>query len=432
MQFLTALAVLAQEEGESGGLSLVLPHTKELIAGIVAFAIVFFFVWRKALPAINRILEARQQAISGQLDDAEKAKTEAENLLADYRAQLAEAKSEGNRIIEEARTAAEQLKTDMVARAEAEAAQILAKAREEAENEKARALAEARHEVGESRSTSPRRSSASPRRQDAAGARRALPGGAGAALDGRSDQRLRQRDPRRCQGRGRTERVENEFLALAQPSRRPLSSGRHSPTPASHREEEGIVDDLIGGRASPLTVGLVLRRRQGDVRHPRDSHGFVAGRPLPAKVWPRSVRPCRSRPRPSSVWRLPGQGHRQEGRGEGRSRVGYRWRRRSCRRRRDRWHRGPPRCLREAILSLEESYGRADHHADEITAASRRTSRLAPRSSRRRSGTSSIADGVARVKGCPMPCPLSYSSSPAGCSVWPSTSTRGHRRSAHG
>jgi len=151
MQFLNALVVLATEEGgeSGGGLSLVLPHPEELIAGILAFLIVFFFVWRKALPSINKTLEARQQAITGQLSEAEESKREAESLLADYRAQLAEAKTEGNRIIEEARTAGEQLKADVVARAEEEATQILDKAREEAENEKTRALAEARREVGE-------------------------------------------------------------------------------------------------------------------------------------------------------------------------------------------------------------------------------------------------------------------------------------------
>lgn len=151
MQLLTALAVLAQEEGEeaSSGISLVLPHPEELIAGILAFAIVFFFVWRWALPTINKTLEARQQAITGQLTEAEEAKREAESLLADYKSQLAEAKSEGNRIIEEARVAAEQLRADVVAKADEEASQTLAKAREEATTEKVRALADARREVGE-------------------------------------------------------------------------------------------------------------------------------------------------------------------------------------------------------------------------------------------------------------------------------------------
>ena len=151
MHLLNALAVLATEEGgeSSGGLTLVLPHTEELIAGVLAFLIVFFFVWKKALPTINKTLEARQQAITGQLTEAEAAKREAESLLADYRAQLAEAKAEGNRIIEEARQAGEQLKADIAGRAEEEAAQTLAKAREEAQSEKSRALADAKREVGE-------------------------------------------------------------------------------------------------------------------------------------------------------------------------------------------------------------------------------------------------------------------------------------------
>jgi F-type H+-transporting ATPase subunit b len=151
MQLLTALAVLATEEGaeSGGGLSLILPPTSELIAGVLAFLIVFWFVGRRALPMINRTLEARQQAITGQLTEAEESKKEAESLLADYRSQLAEAKTEGNRIIEEARVAGDQLKADIVARAEEEAAATLAKAREEAETEKARALAEARREVGQ-------------------------------------------------------------------------------------------------------------------------------------------------------------------------------------------------------------------------------------------------------------------------------------------
>jgi F-type H+-transporting ATPase subunit b len=150
MQLITALAVLATEEGgESSGLSLVLPHPTEVIAGILSFAIVFFFVWKKALPMINTTIEARQQAITGQLTQAEETKQEAESLLADYKAQLADAKAEGNRLIEEARLAGEQLKADIVARAEEQANQTLSKARDEAQSEKARALAEAKREVGE-------------------------------------------------------------------------------------------------------------------------------------------------------------------------------------------------------------------------------------------------------------------------------------------
>jgi len=151
MQFLSALAVLATEGGDeaSGGLSLVLPHPEELIAGILAFAIVFFFVWKWALPTINKTLEARQEAITGQISEAERVKADAEKLLADYKAQLAEAKSEGNRVIEEARVAGDQMKAEILAKANDEASQVIAKARAEAESERSRALTEARREVGE-------------------------------------------------------------------------------------------------------------------------------------------------------------------------------------------------------------------------------------------------------------------------------------------
>lgn len=141
--------LLAAEEESGGGIDLLLPATAELIAGIIAFAVVFFFMWKWAWPAINRSLENRQQAISGQLGEAEAAKVEAQSLLDDYRAQLTDAKGEANRIVEEARAQAETVRSDLVARAETEAGQIVTKAREDAANEKARALQEARQEVAD-------------------------------------------------------------------------------------------------------------------------------------------------------------------------------------------------------------------------------------------------------------------------------------------
>ncbi|GIU91879.1 MAG: ATP synthase subunit b [Acidimicrobiia bacterium] len=141
--------ILAAEEGAeaSSGLDLLLPATPELVGGIIAFGIVFFFIWKWAGPAINRSLEQRQQAIAGRLEEAEKAKAEAESLLADYRQQMAEARQRASEIIDEARQAAEQLRDEILAKANEEAAQIVAKARDEAAAERQRVLAEAREEV---------------------------------------------------------------------------------------------------------------------------------------------------------------------------------------------------------------------------------------------------------------------------------------------
>ncbi len=149
MQFLTAMVLLAQEEETSSNVDLVLPEPAELIAGIIAFSIVFFFVWKWAWPTINKTLEQRQAAMTGKMEQAEAAKVEAESLLSDYKRQLAEAKTEGNRIIEDARVTAEQMKTDMLSKAESEAENIRVKGRDDATSEKSRALAEARSEVGD-------------------------------------------------------------------------------------------------------------------------------------------------------------------------------------------------------------------------------------------------------------------------------------------
>jgi F-type H+-transporting ATPase subunit b len=137
----------AGADGNGSPVDLLLPAWPELIAGIIAFGIVFLFVRMWAWPAINRSLEARQQAITGRLAEAEKAKSDAESLRADYERQIGEARGQGNQIIEEARKTAEQMKSEIVGRAQSEADLLVGKAREEAAGEKARALAEARQEV---------------------------------------------------------------------------------------------------------------------------------------------------------------------------------------------------------------------------------------------------------------------------------------------
>lgn len=144
---IVVLATQAEEAGEGSNVSLVLPETSELIAGIVAFVIVFYFINRWALPALNDTLEARQRAIGGKLEEAERNKVEAESVLADYKTQLTETRAKEAEILEEARNAAETVRADILAKANAEADQILSKARADADAEKRRVLADARTEV---------------------------------------------------------------------------------------------------------------------------------------------------------------------------------------------------------------------------------------------------------------------------------------------
>lgn len=132
---------------EPGGIKLLLPATSEMIAGLLAFAIIFIVVWKWVLPTIDKRLEARQQAITGQLMAAEATKVEAESLLTDYKKQVAGARDEANRIVDEARRTADSLRSETASRADAEAAEIVRKAREEAAGEKQRAAGAIRDEV---------------------------------------------------------------------------------------------------------------------------------------------------------------------------------------------------------------------------------------------------------------------------------------------
>ena len=74
---------------------------------------------------------------------------EADQLLADYRTQLAGARDESNRIIEEARKTADQLRRDVQAKAEQEAQATVVRAQEEIRTERDRVFQELRGQVGE-------------------------------------------------------------------------------------------------------------------------------------------------------------------------------------------------------------------------------------------------------------------------------------------
>ena len=125
------------------------PHWEELLVGALAFAVLFYFVWKWVLPRVGALLEERRDKIQGDLERAEETRRQAEQELAEYRQQLANAREESNGIIEEARKTAEQLRADIQARAEREAAATVAKAQEEIRAERDRVFQELRGEIGE-------------------------------------------------------------------------------------------------------------------------------------------------------------------------------------------------------------------------------------------------------------------------------------------
>jgi F-type H+-transporting ATPase subunit b len=98
---------------------------------------------------VRPALTDRSDRIAADLAAADDAKAEAQRTLEEYKQELAQARSESNRIIEEARQAAEGVRKDLVARAEAEAADLRARNDEALRQAQDRVLAEVEGRVRE-------------------------------------------------------------------------------------------------------------------------------------------------------------------------------------------------------------------------------------------------------------------------------------------
>jgi len=95
------------------------------------------------------MLDERAAKIRESLERAEETKVEAERLLEEYKVQMAEARSEAAKVIEQGRKVAESMKDEIIAKANDEATQIVAKARDVLEAEKKAALAELQAQVAD-------------------------------------------------------------------------------------------------------------------------------------------------------------------------------------------------------------------------------------------------------------------------------------------
>src|SRR4051795_8807549 len=94
-------------ESEGGGNFLVSPNVGIMIWTLIAFGITLFVLWKLAFPRIGEALDKRQKAIEEAIDASERTKSEADDLLAEYRERLKEARVQAEEIIARARKAAE-------------------------------------------------------------------------------------------------------------------------------------------------------------------------------------------------------------------------------------------------------------------------------------------------------------------------------------
>lgn len=133
---------------QSGSENPLVPNLTELITGLIAFFIVFGALAKLLLPRIQQTLEQRTDAIEGGLNRAQEAQAEANQVLEQYRAQLADARREASRIREEAREQGAQIIAEMREQGQAEYARLTAAAQAQTESDRQQALTSLRAEIG--------------------------------------------------------------------------------------------------------------------------------------------------------------------------------------------------------------------------------------------------------------------------------------------
>lgn len=118
-----------------------------LIAQIINFLLLVVVLTKVAYKPLMKALQDRQERITASIDQADRAKTEAEQLRKEYQEQLARARAEAQTIVEKATRLAEQTKDEIITAARAEHAKLLKEAQDEIARERQRALSELRGEV---------------------------------------------------------------------------------------------------------------------------------------------------------------------------------------------------------------------------------------------------------------------------------------------
>jgi F-type H+-transporting ATPase subunit b len=120
-----------------------------IIWTIISFILLVLLLWKVAYPQILKGMKKREDTIKQQLEEAQKTKKEAENLLEDYRRQLAEARSEAQKIINEGKSLGENMRKEIVQKAQEESNQIVKRAQEEIELQKQKAILELQEKIAD-------------------------------------------------------------------------------------------------------------------------------------------------------------------------------------------------------------------------------------------------------------------------------------------
>jgi len=125
-----------------------IPPVGEIIVGTIAFAILYFVLAKFVFPQMEKTFVARREAIEGGIERAEDMQAEAKAALDQYRAQLAEARTEAAQIRDAARAEGQQILEELRTQAQDESARIVARGEEQLAANRQQVVNQLRGEIG--------------------------------------------------------------------------------------------------------------------------------------------------------------------------------------------------------------------------------------------------------------------------------------------
>ncbi|MBM4339613.1 MAG: F0F1 ATP synthase subunit B [Deltaproteobacteria bacterium] len=120
-----------------------------IIWTLISFFLLLVLLAKLAYPQILKGLKKREETIQQQLEEARKTKQEATALLDDYKRQLSEARSEAQKIMNEGKELGENMRKEIVQKAQQESNQIVKRAQEEIGLQKQKAILEIQEKIAD-------------------------------------------------------------------------------------------------------------------------------------------------------------------------------------------------------------------------------------------------------------------------------------------
>lgn len=116
---------------------------------LITFLLLVFMLYKFAFNPLLRLQKKRQDDITDAVRESERLREEAQELLANYKRQLADARLEAESILDRARQLGEATKAEVLEEARVQAEATLVKARKQIEHDTSQALERIRGEVAD-------------------------------------------------------------------------------------------------------------------------------------------------------------------------------------------------------------------------------------------------------------------------------------------